>query len=61
MKYYVEYNAKLMGVYKSLKSAINLIYRKGWKNDELNSLYLFDNEGDYYNPTTGEKLNEIIL
>lgn len=61
MKYYVEYNAKLMGIYKSLKSAINLISRKGWKNDDLNLLYLFDNEGEYYNPKNGEIITDEIF
>lgn len=60
MKYYVEYNAQLMGVYKSLKSAMNLIARKGWKNNESNLLYLFDSEGEYYNPQTGENITEEI-
>lgn len=61
MKYYVEYNAKLMGIYKSLRSAINLISRKGWKNDDLNLLYIFDSEGEYYNPQNGEIITDEIF
>lgn len=55
-KIYVRYNAKLMGCYKSLKSAMNLISRKGWKNDEYNMLDLFDEEGNYYSPVNGESI-----
>lgn len=46
MTYFVEYNAKYIAMYKSLKSAQNFIVRKGLKNDEDNILRIWDSEGN---------------
>lgn len=54
MKYYVWYNCKLIEVYKSLKCALNLVRRKGWRADNDNTLWLVDSNGTTYNPHTGE-------
>ena len=48
MTYFVEYNAKYIASYKSLKAAQNFIARKGLKNDEDNVLTIWDNEGNEY-------------
>lgn len=48
MTYFVEYNAKYIAMYKSLKSAQNFIDRKGLKNDESNVLRIWDREGNEY-------------
>ena len=58
-KFYVEYNGSILGLYKSLSRALNLIKRKGWKDDEDNSLYLFDDLGNAYNPQTGENIGYV--
>ena len=59
-KFFVEYNCKVMGVYKSLTRALNLIKRKGWQDDFDNSLWLVDNNGDSYHPLNGTKLKGIL-
>ena len=53
MKYFVEYNAQYMAMYKSVKACLNLINRKGWKNDENNMLRIVDENGDEYDTVTG--------
>ena len=58
-KFYVEYNCSIVGLYKSLSRALNLIKRKGWKDDEDNLLCLFDDLGNAYNPQTGENIGYI--
>ena len=55
-RFFVEYNCKVMGVYKSLTCALNLIRRKGWQDDFDNSLWLVDNNGDMYNTISGNKI-----
>ena len=55
-RFFVEYNGKLVGSYKSLTCALNLIRRKGWQNDFDNSLWLVDNNGENYHPLLGYKL-----
>lgn len=49
MKYFVEYNAKYIAGYKTLKAAQNFIARKGLKNDDDNVLTIWDNKGNEYN------------
>ena len=56
MKYYVEYNAKFIGIYKTLRGALGFIKRKGLFDDEDNLLCLMDSNGELYDPMTGEKL-----
>ena len=46
MTYFVEYNAKYIASYKSLKVAENFIARKGLKSDENNVLTVWDSEGN---------------
>ena len=60
MKYLVNYNAQNMAVYKSVKACLNLINRKGWKNDAENGLYIFDEEGNEYDTITGELIEDIF-
>lgn len=59
-RFFVEYNGKLMGAYKSLACALKLIRRKGLQNDFDNSLWLVDNNGDSYHPLLGTKLKGIL-
>lgn len=54
MWYYVEYNGKLVGAYKSTHTAIKRIAERGLKDDEFNCLSLSDSSGQYYNPDTGD-------
>lgn len=46
MTFFVEYNAKYIASYKSLKAAQNFIARKGLKDDEWNLLRIWDSEGN---------------
>lgn len=54
--FYVVFNAKVMGAYKSIKCALNLVRRKSWQDDADNCLYIVDNKGNMYNPLTGKEL-----
>lgn len=56
MKYYVEYNAKFIAVYMSLKRALNYIKRKWLRDDENNMLCVLDSKGNMYNPYNGQEL-----
>lgn len=47
MKYFVEYNAKYIAEYKTLKGCINFIQRKNLKDDEDNTLNIVDENGVY--------------
>lgn len=58
MKFFVEYNAQYMAMYKSVKACLNLINRKGWKNDEDNMLRIVDENGDEYDTITGAFIEE---
>jgi hypothetical protein len=49
MRYFVEYNAKYIAMYKSLKSAQSFIARKKLQNDDCNIVRIWDNEGNEYN------------
>ena len=53
MNYYICYNGKFIAMRKSIGAALNLIKRKGFKDDRHNQLYLIDGNGDTYNPSTG--------
>lgn len=59
MMYFVEYNAKIMGVYKTLRGALNLCKRKPWQNDLDNVLLVYDSKGEMYNPITGAIINNL--
>lgn len=48
--YFVEYNGKYVGIYKTLRGAFNFVQKKGLKDDESNSLRVFDDKGNHYNP-----------
>ena len=54
--FFVEYNAKFVAMYKSVKACLNFISRKGWVNDFDNMLRIFDKQGNEYNPITGEQI-----
>lgn len=58
MKYYVQYNGQYMAIYKSVKACLNLINRKGWKNDENNMLRIVDENGDEYDTINGIKFED---
>ena len=57
-KFYVQFNAKLMGIYKSIKPCLNLISRKGWKNNYYNELLIFDNNGNLYDTQNGTLITD---
>lgn len=59
-RFFVEYNGKIMGSYKYLSGALNLIKRKPWKDDFDNTLWLYDNNGDHYSPFSGVKKNHFL-
>ena len=52
----MEYNGKFMSDYKTMKATLNFIKRKGYKNDENNVLNVFDQDGNHYDPITGEPI-----
>ena len=54
MKYFIEYNAKYIAEYKTIKGCLNLINKKGIKDDENNCLCIIDENGVVYSPVTGE-------
>lgn len=55
--FYIDYNAKFVAYYKTLRGALSRIKREAaWKNDADNVLRLFDSKGDEYNPITGCKI-----
>lgn len=54
MKYFVEYNAKYIAEYKTIKGCINLINKKQLKDDENNCLCIIDENGVVYSPITGD-------
>ena len=53
--FFVDYNGKIMGIYKTLNGALKLIQRKDFKNDDKNTLLLYDDRGDMYDTTNGNK------
>ena len=55
--YFVEYNAKFIAMYKTVKACLNFIDRKGLKSDYDNELRIFDKNGNEYNPTNGNLIN----
>lgn len=55
-RFWVEYNGKYVGIYKTLKGALNLISRKGFQDDIDNTLRIVDNNGDMYNVISGNKI-----
>lgn len=55
-KFFVVYNAKFIAMYKSVKACLNFIQRRQLKDDESNSLNIYDNNGDEYSITTGKKI-----
>ena len=57
MTFYVSYNCKFIAMRKSLSAAMNVIAKKGLKNDQNNLLYIIDADGETYDPVTGEKKN----
>lgn len=54
--YFVEYNGQYVGIYKTLRGALNLISRKGYKNDYDNTVRLVDDKGNMYNTINGNIL-----
>lgn len=54
--FWIEYNGKYIAEYKSVRACINFISRKSLFNDCDNVLDIVDNNGDFYNVITGEKL-----
>lgn len=56
MYYFVWYNGAFIAQYKSVRACLNLIDRKGLKNDYRNQLDIVDQNGDLYNVITGVKI-----
>lgn len=56
MYYFVDYNCKFIAMYKSVKACLNLIERKGLKDDYDNILRIVDEQGEEYNPVTGRQI-----
>lgn len=56
MQYYVEYNSKFIAIYKTIMGCLNFIERKGLENDYNNSLRIFDQTGEEYNPINGKQI-----
>ena len=54
MKYYISYNCKFIDCKKSIKAALNVIRRKGLRDDYNNQLYIIDTYGNVYDPETGQ-------
>lgn len=54
--YFVQYNGKVMGTYKSVRACLNLVNRKGWSHDTFNALYIVDNLGTTYSTINGQPL-----
>ena len=52
--FFVEYNAKFIASYKTVKACLNFINKKGLQDDCDNTLRIFDKNGEMYNPVTGE-------
>lgn len=59
MKYYVEYNGNLRGMYNSLNRALAFVVSKGYINSDNDLLRVYDSVGNEYDPNTGEMLDEI--
>lgn len=54
--FFVEYNAKFMAMYKSVRACLNFISRKGYVNDLDNTVRIFDKDGNEYHPITGKQI-----
>lgn len=54
--FFVEYNAKFVAMYKSVKACLNFISRKDYVNDLDNTVRIFDKEGNEYNTITGKQI-----
>ena len=55
-RFWVEYNGKYVADYKSVRACLNLIRRKGLKDDFDNTLRIVDNNGELYNVINGTKI-----
>jgi hypothetical protein len=58
-KFFVEYNAKYIAEYKSIRACLNFIKRKGLHDDCDNCLCIWDNRGVAYNSVNGKEVEEI--
>lgn len=56
MWYFVEYNAKFIAQYKSIRACLNFIERKKLQDDADNILRIWDKEGNQYNWVNGKRL-----
>lgn len=59
MKYYVEYNGRIMNTFNTIARALAFVARKGYLNNNNDLLRVYDSDGDEYDPNTGEMLEEI--
>lgn len=55
--FYVEYNAKFIAMYKSVRACLAFIDRKGLRDDFDNSLCIYDNLGNPYSWINGNRIN----
>lgn len=58
MTFFICYNGKYIASRQSLHTAVNFIDAKGIQDDELNELYIVDQQGNYYQPD-GELMREL--
>lgn len=54
--FFVEYNAKFIAMYKSIRACLAFIQRKQLRDDENNMLRIYDNDGCPYDTITGKEL-----
>lgn len=57
MNFFICYNGKYIASRKSMKSAVDFIEAKGYKDDENNLLYIVGSNGICYTPA-GEEIDE---
>ena len=54
---FIDYNGKYIAPYKRMSAALGYIGRKGLQDDLDNTLSLVDDNGNEYNPITGQAIN----
>lgn len=54
---FIDYNGKYIAQYKRMSAALDYIGRKGLQDDLDNTLRLVDDNGNEYNPITGQAIN----
>lgn len=57
--FYVEYNGCFIAMYKSIRTCLNFIKRRGLRDDEDNLLRIWDNTGTIYDPVNGGDITDL--